>query len=211
MGRFINADDTGYLGVDGTLQSYNLFAYCKNKPTMGFDPTGHFSWTDVFNTAAIVTLAAVAAIAIISSGGTAAPPLLAMASAFAGTTVTASTATAVAANVVVTGLAVMGTATIATVMESSRKNSSNSSQNNNYSGGSTYNRSGERIDFEYNGNGSGNVHYQGSNGKHKIWSLKDGIETTYVVAKAVEAFIKTPQVQKAVDRAMTIVRSLAGF
>ena len=40
-GRFINADDTAYLGADGTLLSYNLFAYCGNNPVMYADPTGH--------------------------------------------------------------------------------------------------------------------------------------------------------------------------
>ena len=42
IGRWINADDTAYLGADGTPLSYNLFAYCKNNPVMGYDPTGHF-------------------------------------------------------------------------------------------------------------------------------------------------------------------------
>ena len=42
VGRFINADDTSYLGTDGTPLSYNLFAYCKNNPVMYVDPTGHF-------------------------------------------------------------------------------------------------------------------------------------------------------------------------
>ena len=43
-GRFINADDTAYLGADGTPLSYNLFAYCGNNPVMGYDPTGHWDW-----------------------------------------------------------------------------------------------------------------------------------------------------------------------
>jgi hypothetical protein len=30
------------LGADGTPLSYNLFAYCKNNPVMGYDSTGHF-------------------------------------------------------------------------------------------------------------------------------------------------------------------------
>ena len=47
VGRFLNADDTAYLGADGTQLSYNLFAYCKNNPVMGYDPTGHWDW-DLF-------------------------------------------------------------------------------------------------------------------------------------------------------------------
>ena len=41
-GRFINADDTDYLGADGSFASYNLFAYCSNNPVMNVDPSGHF-------------------------------------------------------------------------------------------------------------------------------------------------------------------------
>jgi hypothetical protein len=43
MGRFINADDTAYLGVDGKLISYNLFTYCKNNPVVFSDPSGCFA------------------------------------------------------------------------------------------------------------------------------------------------------------------------
>jgi len=41
-GRFLNADDTTYLGADGTTLSFNLFAYCKNNPVMNYDPSGCF-------------------------------------------------------------------------------------------------------------------------------------------------------------------------
>ena len=41
IGRFINADDTIYLGADSTLLSYNLFTYCKNNPIMYSDHNGH--------------------------------------------------------------------------------------------------------------------------------------------------------------------------
>ena len=41
-GRFITADNPNYLGIDGTVTSYNLFAYCSNNPVMYSDPTGHF-------------------------------------------------------------------------------------------------------------------------------------------------------------------------
>ena len=42
--RFINSDDTDYLGIGGTILSYNLFAYCNNNPIVGNDPAGSFDW-----------------------------------------------------------------------------------------------------------------------------------------------------------------------
>ena len=58
IGRFINADDPSYLGVDGTVISYNLFAYCGNNPVMGYDPTGRFVITlSTVITAALIGLA----------------------------------------------------------------------------------------------------------------------------------------------------------
>ena len=44
VGRFINADESDYLGTDNSLIGYNLFAYCDNNPVMNVDPTGRFSW-----------------------------------------------------------------------------------------------------------------------------------------------------------------------
>ena len=41
-GRFINADDPGYMGVDGTPSSYNLFSYCGNNPVTREDSEGEF-------------------------------------------------------------------------------------------------------------------------------------------------------------------------
>ena len=59
IGRWINADAIDYLGADGSPISYNLFAYCKNNPVMGYDPTGHWDW-DLFGKV-LVTTAIVAA------------------------------------------------------------------------------------------------------------------------------------------------------
>jgi len=42
-GRFISADGVGYLGANGDLNSYNLYAYCSNNPVMGIDPTGKWA------------------------------------------------------------------------------------------------------------------------------------------------------------------------
>lgn len=44
MGRFINADDIGYLGAGNNLTSYNLFAYCGNNSVNSIDPTGTIAW-----------------------------------------------------------------------------------------------------------------------------------------------------------------------
>ena len=41
IGRFINADDTAYLGYDASPLSMNLFAYCENNPVCKKDATGH--------------------------------------------------------------------------------------------------------------------------------------------------------------------------
>ena len=39
--RFINADGVSYLGANGDLTSYNLYAYCSNNPVNFVDPSGH--------------------------------------------------------------------------------------------------------------------------------------------------------------------------
>ena len=51
IGRFINADDISYLGANGDLQAFNLYAYCSNNPVMGYDPNGNLpKWlTGVLN------------------------------------------------------------------------------------------------------------------------------------------------------------------
>ena len=46
IGRFINADDTAYLGYDASPLSMNLFAYCENNPVNGRDLSGNR--TDAF-------------------------------------------------------------------------------------------------------------------------------------------------------------------
>ena len=56
MGRFINADDISYLGANGDLNGYNLYAYCSNDPINFCDPTGRWLETvfDLFSLGASV-------------------------------------------------------------------------------------------------------------------------------------------------------------
>ena len=53
-GRFISPDDLSYLGANGDLLSYNLYAYCSNNPIMFTDPSGHLALTTVIVTGVIV-------------------------------------------------------------------------------------------------------------------------------------------------------------
>ena len=200
VGRWLNADDIAYLGADGSPLSYNLFVYCINNPVMRYDPTGYFSWNDVFNIAAVATISSLAIIAIVGSCGTAAPPLL---MAFGGVVGTSATmVTTVAAEVAFTGLLTMGAAVIGNLYEAA--------SNSNYRGSSKHLKNGDRIDYEYYGNGNGNVHYDGTKGKEILWRLTDGVEKMYKASKAVEKILQTPPAKKALAKAIDTVLALAG-
>ena len=57
FGRFISADDAAYLGADGEVLSYNLFAYCLNNPINRTDADGSFSlpnWAKVAISATVI-------------------------------------------------------------------------------------------------------------------------------------------------------------
>ena len=42
-GRFLNADDTAFVGAKGTALSFNLFSYCENNPITNVDYDGHMA------------------------------------------------------------------------------------------------------------------------------------------------------------------------
>ena len=42
--RFVNADDTDYIGYTETMLSYNIFAYCKNNSVNRLDNDGHWDY-----------------------------------------------------------------------------------------------------------------------------------------------------------------------
>ena len=49
--RFISPDDVGYLGANGDLTSYNLYAYCSNNPINYIDSNGYAMHPIVFGAA----------------------------------------------------------------------------------------------------------------------------------------------------------------
>ena len=75
-GRFINADDPGYMGADGTFSSYNLFAYCGNNPVMGYDPTGTWDWGIIWDVVVTAATGAVSVIAGIATTAVTGNPVL---------------------------------------------------------------------------------------------------------------------------------------
>ena len=77
--RFINADNADCIGLDGTLLSYNLFAYCMNDPVNRFDSNGNWSlpnWAKVV-IGATATVAAV--VVTVATGGAVLPILISVA------------------------------------------------------------------------------------------------------------------------------------
>ena len=65
IGRFINADDISYLGANGDLEGYNLYAYCSNNPVMGYDPMGTWNWRNFWD--GVVTAVSVVAGVVVAS------------------------------------------------------------------------------------------------------------------------------------------------
>ena len=76
-GRFLNADDIDYLGIDDSPLSYNLFVYCNNSPVNRSDSNGNWSLPNLAKIAIGVTAIAIGVIATAVTGGAAAPVLVA--------------------------------------------------------------------------------------------------------------------------------------
>ena len=72
VGRFISADDTEYLGADGSALSYNLFAYCLNNPVNRTDADGNWSLPNWAKVAVGAVAIAGLAVATVCTGGAAA-------------------------------------------------------------------------------------------------------------------------------------------
>jgi len=69
--RFISADDMAYLGADGTITGYNLFAYCANNAVNRSDDSGNFSLPNWAKVAIGATVIVGLAVATVCTGGAA--------------------------------------------------------------------------------------------------------------------------------------------
>ena len=193
IGRFINAD--GYTSTDANgLLSANMFAYCENNPISRFDPEGT-DWRDAATFGLVVAGVGLLILATLPFSG----PLLAAVG------VTAATAAAAGTAITATGMAVAGGAlTVAAI---------NNSASPDYHGHTTYNdkEKNERIEYEYYGNGNGNVHHEIGRSKTRIWKLENGVEHFFdIPKKIVKVLAKSDEMQSAIDKAIEIVKNLAG-
>lgn len=192
-GRFICSDEICYLLYNTqNSNARNIFCYCCNNPINLTDPDGYFSWKPWIFTGLALILIGVALLAAPYTGGTS----LAAASA----TLTAAGNAAIATGTTLAGSAI--------VMEMS-------SQSNQFAEGSTYGKNSKtnRIDWEYNGNGTGNVHFHDANGvKIRLYSVNaEGIITKLEVSKAVLKYIAgNPEVQEAITKALEKILNLSG-
>ena len=104
IGRWINADDIGYLGAGSNLTSLNLFTYCGNNPVMGYDPTGHWDW-GWEEQAALGTTVLIVGLALLLAAPTGGSSL-----AFGALALSSSTAVAAGSAMAITGTVMVGDA-----------------------------------------------------------------------------------------------------
>ena len=84
-----------------------------------------------------------------------------------------------------------------------------------FEGSTLYNKDGIRIDYEYNGNSSGNVHLHKNGVKYYYDSINNvfrtGISISSALApKAIQELLFDPKIQRAVTRGIEIIQSLGG-
>ena len=82
--RFVNADDTSYLGLGSSQLSLNLFAYCVNNPVNRFDDAGNLSLPNWAKVVIGVTATVAAVVVTVATGGAALPVLAGVAASTVG-------------------------------------------------------------------------------------------------------------------------------
>ena len=202
------------IGRDGEFVSFNLFAYCGCNPVNKTDADGYngFDWKTVGFVGLAILFVVLAALAIYFSGGGAAGPIMEVASAMGGSVSTgvASTATTEGASVF---LDLIASGAII-LFASKRGKHSNGTGGDNYSdkfaGDSKYLKDGGRIDYEYYGNRTGNIHHHWNTRKTKIWDFNNGESKFYDIPKDIQRAIETIEGSRIVEKFIEIIKQLAG-
>ena len=155
VGRFINADAIAYLGADGALLSYNLFAYCKNNPAMGYDPTGHWDW-GWKEQAALGTTVFIVGLALLLAAPTGGTSL-----GFGALVLSSSTAVAAGSAMAVTGTVMVGDAIVASISEANGKPTSRNQMQKQVESGKAPNEV-DRVDPPHNDvdNSQNHIHFK---------------------------------------------------
>ena len=196
--RFVNADNLASTGQG--LIGCNMFTYCGNNPVCRIDFDGE-DWESALRIGTALVVIGVLAAITIGTGGAGALVLAGV-----GVTAAAANATIAAGTTVV-----LGSIIIAAAEHGGDKRRSSGLQSKEYSGKSTRLKDGGRIDYEYNGNGTGNIHYQGKAGKYKICDFNNGKWNKYDVPKVVQRAIETKEGTKALANYMNKIKQLSGF
>ena len=84
-----------------------------------------------------------------------------------------------------------------------------------HAGDTLYNKNNVRIDFEYYGNGNGNVHLHKNGAKYYYDSINNVFRTgasisSTLAPKAIQTLLYDPKIQRAVTRGIEIIQSLGG-
>ena len=189
VGRFVNADDCNLIYSSAKLLTDNLFAFCENNPVSGYDPDGTFNWKAGLAVGLAFAAAGLMLLAAVPTGGAS---LAVGGCLIAGATVQTVGTAAVASGAAMTATSILYAAST------------------DQTSGTTYNRDGTRVDYEYNGNGSGNVHIHNKGIKTVIWQIKNAVEEYFEVSRPLSKILGTPDVSRALMRAIRMVSGLAG-
>ena len=213
ISRFINADSYGSTGQ--AFLGTNMFVYCLNCPTSYIDEDGEEAlalvakWT-IAVVPTSVSLGPIGWIAIGVVGLTFVGAIVIDTFKYTSTTTVKSKGKA--GKVTRTAQKLAGKSTTASPPPPG--SNKNSSQNRQFSSKTLYNKNGVRVDYEYNGNGSGNVHIQIKGDVHKYYFNPSSnqliIEGGMLAPPAIQKLLQNPSIMRSLQKGLEIIRSLGG-
>ncbi len=186
-----------------------MFAYCLNNPVMYIDSSGTFVLVGTLTAAVVAEILFKICISI----------LLVYAAWQTGTTIgqlIQQYAPARTKNTVPNKISTKSTSTPANPPPPNDNNNNKDKKNNvsystRFSAKSTHAKNGVRVDYEYNGNGSGNVHVTYKGKKIKVFEINQSGITTNNFAGVARAEWFTNDVAKIISNYINIVYSLGGW